>query len=109
MVDDAWRDAAACRTVGPAVLQVCAACPVIDDCRNWVLRHPEDHGVWGGWSEADRQGRPVRARTHGTRKSYIRHLERGERPCEACAEASRRYSRERYWKAKARREERRGA
>jgi WhiB family redox-sensing transcriptional regulator len=34
---------------------VCRACPVMTRCQDWALNNHEDHGVWGGLSEADRR------------------------------------------------------
>jgi WhiB family redox-sensing transcriptional regulator len=34
---------------------VCVQCPVLQQCREWALSHHEEHGVWGGLSEGDRQ------------------------------------------------------
>jgi len=35
-------------------LELCAACPVIQTCRRHAMVMPEDHGVWGGTTEAER-------------------------------------------------------
>lgn len=37
---------------GPA-LALCAACPFVDECRDWALTH-DVYGVWGGTTDADR-------------------------------------------------------
>ncbi|KAB7850351.1 WhiB family transcriptional regulator [Streptomyces mobaraensis] len=67
-----WRRDAACQghdpelffpigTDAPAMRQteqakaVCFGCPVIDACRAWALDTHQDHGVWGGTSEAERR------------------------------------------------------
>lgn len=34
---------------------VCAACPVIDNCRTWALAAREPYGVWGGLSVEERE------------------------------------------------------
>lgn len=34
-------------------LALCAACPFLDECRDWALTH-DVYGVWGGTTEADR-------------------------------------------------------
>lgn len=34
--------------------QVCAQCPVIEQCREHALKVQEPYGVWGGLSESDR-------------------------------------------------------
>lgn len=58
-----WQDTAECRGYptdwwfpekvdGPAgytkARQVCAVCPVRDDCLDHALHHPERKGMWGG-------------------------------------------------------------
>lgn len=35
--------------------EVCAACPVIVECREHALRLGETHGVWGGMNYAERR------------------------------------------------------
>ncbi|SPT52856.1 Transcription factor WhiB [Actinomyces bovis] len=35
--------------------QLCANCPVIEQCREHALRVNEPYGVWGGMSEEDRR------------------------------------------------------
>ncbi|MFC9557851.1 WhiB family transcriptional regulator [Rhodococcus sp. NPDC056960] len=51
-----------------AAKDICAACPVIDWCRDHALTVQEPYGVWGGMSEADRRksteiGRDMRVRS----------------------------------------------
>lgn len=47
---------------------ICFDCPVMIMCGAWALEKHEAHGVWGGYSEGDREaiwrGRPVRRRYH---------------------------------------------
>jgi WhiB family redox-sensing transcriptional regulator len=67
-----WREKAACGSedpelffpignTGPAILQaeeakqVCRRCEVREQCLEWALNKPEDHGVWGGLSEDERR------------------------------------------------------
>ncbi len=70
-----WRDRAACLGMDPELwfpapsdelarqqaLQVCARCPVIEDCRAEVTRRESGsprahvHGIYGGWTAAERQ------------------------------------------------------
>lgn len=45
-----------------AAKKVCAACPVLEECREWALRAREPHGVWGGLSELDRRAIHRKAR-----------------------------------------------
>ena len=51
---DGERDPARGRRVATAK-QVCAACPVIEQCRNWARSVGEPYGVWGGESEDERR------------------------------------------------------
>lgn len=69
-----WQTRAACRGIdtsmffhpenerGPSRVRremrakaVCAACPVIDNCREWALAAREPYGVWGGLSVEERE------------------------------------------------------
>jgi WhiB family transcriptional regulator, redox-sensing transcriptional regulator len=71
--DWAWQHAARCRTSDPELFfspdyergqarrarlkkakQICAQCPVLQDCRNAAIRSREGFGVWGGMSAAER-------------------------------------------------------
>jgi len=67
-----WRLEAACRgmdsdlffpqdgeNVRPAVRQLCAECPVANECR---VAGEREHGVWGGLSAKER--RRIRDRQH---------------------------------------------
>jgi WhiB family redox-sensing transcriptional regulator len=73
-----WRHRAVCAEedpelffpigdTGPALRQaeeakaVCRRCPVMDQCLTWALTTGQDHGVWGGTSEADRRSARRRA------------------------------------------------
>ncbi|MEY9961326.1 WhiB family transcriptional regulator [Streptacidiphilus sp. MAP5-52] len=73
-----WRHGAACASedpelffpvgeAGPALLQaeeakaVCRRCPVMNLCLTWALETHQEHGVWGGTSEADRRSARRRA------------------------------------------------
>jgi WhiB family redox-sensing transcriptional regulator len=38
-----------------AAKEVCAACPVIEDCRRHALLRQELYGVWGGLGETERR------------------------------------------------------
>lgn len=38
-----------------AAKAVCAACPVLEECRDWVLAVDEPHGIWGGLTESERR------------------------------------------------------
>lgn len=37
----------------PMLTNVCRVCPMVDECREWAIRH-EEHGWWGGMSPGDR-------------------------------------------------------
>lgn len=99
------RDAA-CRDVDPDMFfphagqshdeakAICAACPVLDVCRDHAIRH-ERWGIWGGTSERERMRlrrelgiRLETAREHGTAAGYMQHLRRGEQACVSCREAN---------------------
>lgn len=86
---DDWTDRAACKgktelffiqrgdnvSVSKAK-QICQNCPVIEECRNYVLYHPERFGIWAGMTEKDRRhyrlehGIKLPAAQHGTRTRY---------------------------------------
>jgi WhiB family redox-sensing transcriptional regulator len=68
----AWRKYALCRdtdpdlffpvgTTGQALVQierakqVCAQCPVSQDCLDFALETNQDSGIWGGTSEEERR------------------------------------------------------
>jgi len=74
-----WRAAGACLSAdpdlffpiasGPAAMkqitkaqQICARCPVRQECLEWAMRTPETHGIWGGTTPEERM-RVRRART----------------------------------------------
>lgn len=61
-----WMRKGMCATVHPSImyptaagmerdaLDVCATCPVIEDCYRYAFTNNEYHGVWGGMTEQDR-------------------------------------------------------
>lgn len=70
--DYGWRTRSICRdtdpdlffpvgTTGQALVQierakeVCAECPVHDDCLQYALDTNQDSGIWGGMSEEERR------------------------------------------------------
>ena len=72
MLDDVpqpgdWARNARCRTAPSSVFfptrgddvsmakDICRRCPVLAECRDYVLAYPELRGVWGGLSEAERE------------------------------------------------------
>jgi WhiB family redox-sensing transcriptional regulator len=51
-------------------LAVCAACPVLEQCRRHALSARETYGIWGGTTEDERRSfhvRVRRARSHAER------------------------------------------
>lgn len=78
-----WRAAAACRDADPELFfpvgdagparrqerharEVCAGCPVREQCLRWALAHGAE-GVWGGTTTAERH-RMRRSRTTSDRR-----------------------------------------
>lgn len=80
-----WQHRGSCRALSPEIFfhpegergsarrlrdlaakEVCAACPVLAQCRTHALRAREPYGVWGGMSEEERfefyeeRGLPIR-------------------------------------------------
>lgn len=64
---EAWRTQAACRGLDPARFftrieteawevgrSVCTRCPVQFECLEYAIMKPEEYGVWGGATEAQR-------------------------------------------------------
>lgn len=55
---------------------ICQQCPVLDNCRDYVLYHPERFGIWAGMTEKDRRhyrlehGIKLPAAQHGTVTRY---------------------------------------
>lgn len=66
-LDLTWQDAAACQYTDPEAFfppkggstreakQICAACPVIDECLQYALDNDERFGIYGGKSERERR------------------------------------------------------
>lgn len=42
--------------------RICAACPVLTECRAYALANGEHYGIWGGLTNNDR--RRIRSRAH---------------------------------------------
>ena len=105
-----WRNRARCRNADPelffptsvsadqiqAAKDVCAACPVQEECLRWALNAgaDADYGVWGGLDERERRqlrrGRPLARDRHGTVACYEVNGCRC-RPCKSAkADANRR-------------------
>ena len=74
MPDLSWRDLATCKhhntllffperwEVATAARELCAVCPVADDCARYALAHKIEHGIWGGMNVKERRRY---ARVHG--------------------------------------------
>lgn len=119
-----WQDDAKCRGMNPTVFfpepghnhapifAICAACPVRTQCLQAAL-DGDEHGVWGGTSEAERtrikhgqigyvrrpSGMRQRPIVHGTPGGYQAHYRRHTPPCDQCREAHNAYKNE--WKKSA--------
>lgn len=73
---------------------ICAICPVIEECLTFALENSVRFGIWGGLSVLERRtvrkarglrkpgGVPVL--THGTPAAYRRHLREETIVCEPC-------------------------
>jgi WhiB family redox-sensing transcriptional regulator len=97
-----WTEHAACRGLTEVMFPVrgdwrgverakaiCASCPVIDNCLDFVSRNPERYGVWAGIAGKEiteerkrRQIIPNKAK-HGTRSKYVSGCR-----CEHCTAAN---------------------
>ena len=111
-----WRTDAACRGMNPAIfhpdrgdadgirqaLEVCAGCPVAQQCLTWALDTNQKQGVWGGTTGRDRRElrrtwvRTVPCQRCGVRLETGAHIDpkycetcRRKRRSEVCAEHSR--------------------
>ncbi|MCA9843233.1 MAG: WhiB family transcriptional regulator [Dehalococcoidia bacterium] len=118
-----WHHQAACRDHDPDLWfpragqnervelaqSICRACPVLDQCRDWVDRHDPPYGVWAGLTQGDRDTKRGHrgsyrsdpwikaALTHrcGTTAGYARHRRNDEEACQACKTANTEYNAER--------------
>ncbi len=72
----AWHTRAACRGHGPhdfyvtssrtePVRELCARCPVRNDCLADALERGDRHGIWGGLDANERRAIKVRRRSGG--------------------------------------------
>jgi Transcription factor WhiB len=86
------------QAVGPGK-QVCAGCPVREECADYAIAHHIREGIWGGLSSRERR-KVARERNtpyklppiaHGTYGGFGTHVRRGELPCWACIDARERY------------------
>ena len=74
-------------------MQLCANCPAREACAEWAIEHNE-FGCWGATTDQDRKiirsarlhrNRGIADFKHGQgKRSFRRHLQRGELPCEEC-------------------------
>jgi WhiB family redox-sensing transcriptional regulator len=102
-----WRDRAACRgaatdlffPVGPAgamgagadetrrARQICASCPVRQQCLAYALASGQQYGIWGGSDEQERRRLRRQRRESGNGPSRTGHASgsaramAGSRPC----------------------------
>jgi WhiB family redox-sensing transcriptional regulator len=89
VVDDDWRELAACRSVdanlffptgstGSALAQLegakacCRTCPVQSPCLEYALETNQEDGVWGGKDETER--RRLRREWRESRKQVMRRV-----------------------------------
>jgi len=55
---------------------ICSTCPVITQCRDYVIYNPEIYGIWGGMTERERRayrlanGIELSSFAHGTRGKF---------------------------------------
>ncbi|MFI5040931.1 MAG: WhiB family transcriptional regulator [Acidimicrobiales bacterium] len=80
IVQQTWRQQAACRGLdteiffpasdadADAAKDVCATCPVRDQCLEWALATRQEDGVWGGLTDNERR-RLRRRRRDAARRS----------------------------------------
>ena len=74
-VEVLWQDRAACRGPNHRIFfppsqlerrsekrmrekrakEICAGCPVLQDCRHYAITIREQHGIWGGLTEGERR------------------------------------------------------
>jgi WhiB family redox-sensing transcriptional regulator len=106
MRDDAsWMDSALCREVDPNLfhpepgegartqvnqaIQICRACPVVVQCRDYGRRFSRGYGIWGGvYRSARTPDRGPAEIMHGTEAGHMAHRRRGEKPCGECMRAA---------------------
>ena len=73
---------------------ICATCPVIEQCLDFISRNPERYGVWAGIAgkeiteERKRYGITRNKAKHGSRAKYTAGCR-----CEHCTEANATYKR----------------
>ena len=68
--------------------EVCAGCPVIQQCGALAIADAALTGVWGGMTDGERSRlRSGNLRPCGTDAAYRRHRKRGEAACDPCKAA----------------------
>lgn len=82
-----------------AAIAICRDCPVIDECRAYVMEsepQSQRHGVWAGLTPTEREKlykrmprriAPPPPPGHGTDAGYKAHQRNFTTPCEGCLEA----------------------
>lgn len=50
--------------------EVCNRCPVWEDCLGYSIKNQEKHGMWGGLTPQERNGRKTAQRPHGSIPRY---------------------------------------
>lgn len=60
-----------------AAVQVCATCPVMEQCRQHGLSVREPYGVWGGLTEEDREEIYAQERRQRRRGAAVRTVHAG--------------------------------
>ena len=84
--------------------EICARCPVANECAEYAIVNNEKFGVWGGTSEAERRKERARRRAAGTiveppqpirhgadLKHAARCVRRPEGPCVLCRDVRARH------------------
>jgi hypothetical protein len=98
---DWWFPAAGYTPNTAAAKDICAVCPVAEQCLAYALANDERSGIWGGQSidvhrRRNRGQRPTKPPTwkrplqpinHGTYSGYQQERRRGEIPCDECRDA----------------------
>lgn len=93
-----WRNDARCKDIedpdifwsdgARAAINICASCPVKQQCYDYGMDTKQPYGVFGGVGARKRLsgGGPIPEASHGTKAAYKRHQDDGEYPCDRCME-----------------------
>lgn len=94
-VDHSWRDQAACRgertdiffsSLGEeAAYQLCARCPVREECLEYALETGQTLGVWGGTNELERHEMLRAATTGGSQLEAVTYTTRARSTGAVCS------------------------